>query len=110
MRNMSETGMKIIVSPIDFLHTADSAQIMADCGHPSWIAPSGLQQVLSPLFKTTTVCMRCVPRKELIQLLTGAGTKSLPGSRAELEAELGVEETERIYREFNVTEFDGRID
>jgi len=89
----------LILAPIDSAHTPDSVQVDADCGHRCWIAPSGMNLTLDPSIPTTTVCARCMDPVELLaSVAEHGGIAAVPGSREEVERELGKDATDRIWK------------
>lgn len=102
---MSDATHKIVLSPLGAAHTADSVQITADCGHEAWIAPTSHQAVRNPFMQTETVCLRCLDPEDAHKMIgPHGGLRALPGIRDELNAAIGVSETDQLWARFNVQE------
>lgn len=67
----------------------DSRVIEADCGHLSWISPSGTDALLTGS-STKTVCGLCV------DLSNATGLKLTPGSDVEVVETIGAEAAFRV--------------
>lgn len=82
----------IIVSPAaeGYIHTADAVQIMADCGHKSWISPAGIQNQAT--LKARTICMRCVTPEQAMS----ENWRVTPEVYAALVTEIGQVEADHI--------------
>lgn len=102
------TVNKIILSPVGASHTDDSVIITATCGHEAYIAPSSLRVVNDPNVETETLCARCIDAKTLEairhQYQRLGGMLTAPGTREELNKELGVGEVDQMFTKFNVQE------
>lgn len=96
----------LILSPLDGAHTPDSVEVTADCGCRSWIAPSGLALVRNPFAATTTVCMRHLDPDDLREAVAAHKFRAVPGSRAELDAILGVAAVDQLFAQLSIREDD----
>lgn len=100
-----EPTFKIVCSPEDHAHTSDSVLMTADCGHSVWIAPTNRRNVENPFMKTQTLCLRCVVHDPDLPSLLKDGIYTFPGVRDELNAELGVAETDQLFARLRVREY-----
>lgn len=96
----------LILSPFDGAHTPDSVVVTADCGCRSWIAPSGLALVRNPFAVTRTACMRHVDTDTLREAAAAGKFLAVPGSRAELNAVLGVAAVDQLFAQLSIREDD----
>lgn len=80
---MSDERRVLVLTPAKYPAGIKGAvQIDADCGHRTWISPSGMTALLA--MGVRTICLPCVPDRPI-------DFEELPGAREELAANIGPE-------------------
>ena len=75
-----------------------SVRIKADCGHRVSVAPSGVPMLLNPTINPRTKCLNCLPPEELRRIVDEQKVREIPGSREELEGEIGAERADAVFK------------
>ena len=106
-----EDVVRLVLVPEDQSHTADSVLIDASCGHRAWISNNARAQVEEmDGYTVETVCVPCLIANEealrgfVEQLEALGGFTALPGTREDLNKELGVAETDQAWTRLGARE------